>query len=65
MERLKIKRKHYWSGNNNPKRLGILTNTPKICSCIWCGNKRKYEGRTIPELQHSLDFELKCMYHTN
>jgi len=58
IERLKVKRKQYWGGNNNPKRLGILNNTPKNCSCIGCGNERKYDGETRQELRHTLKQEL-------
>ena len=41
--RLKKKRQSYWGftwreGDINP----IVINTPKACSCIMCGNPRKY-----------------------
>ena len=56
--RLRNKRKHYWGGNSNPKRMGILNTTPQRCSCLGCGNERKYEGETRQELRHSLKHEI-------
>lgn len=56
-ERLKKNRKSYWTGShweNDSRRLGMLLNNPKNCSCAMCGNPRKYnkgkpEGLTIQE----------------
>ncbi len=43
--RVKNNRKKYWTvfpHEESPKRLGIITTTPCICSCWMCGNPRKY-----------------------
>ena len=37
--------------NDNPRVVGMVTNTPKPCSCWMCGNKRKSEGPTLQELR--------------
>lgn len=55
--RLKKTRKHYFTVNWWPeefmaRRLGIVVQYPKMCSCIGCGNARKWFGyRTIDELR--------------
>jgi len=52
--RLKRTRKNYWwpdRSGNTPRQLGMLTQTPAICSCDMCGSQRKYEGRTLQELR--------------
>lgn len=55
--RLKETRKHYfvvtwWSEEYRGKRLGIVVQHPKMCSCMGCGNPRKWFGdRTIAELR--------------
>ena len=44
-QRVKNNRKKYWTvfpHEESPKRLGIVTTTPCICSCWMCGNPRKY-----------------------
>ncbi|AKN44485.1 hypothetical protein BI021_gp146 [Salmonella phage NR01] len=44
-QRVKNNRKKYWTvfpHEESPKRLGIITTTPCICSCWMCGNPRKY-----------------------
>ncbi|WZX10896.1 hypothetical protein [Escherichia phage HK6] len=44
-QRVKNNRKKYWAvfpHEESPKRLGIITTTPCICSCWMCGNPRKY-----------------------
>ncbi|AKO61414.1 hypothetical protein APCEc03_013 [Escherichia phage phiAPCEc03] len=44
-QRVKNNRKKYWTAfphEESPKRLGIITTTPCICSCWMCGNPRKY-----------------------
>jgi hypothetical protein len=44
-QRVKNNRKKYWTvfpHKESPKRLGIVTTTPCICSCWMCGNPRKY-----------------------
>lgn len=33
-----------------PRDLGIVTKTPKLCSCDLCCNRRKLEGPTRQEL---------------
>jgi hypothetical protein len=40
----------WWS--NRVKRIGMLVQYPKICSCASCGNGRKWRGeRTLDELR--------------
>ncbi|AWN08709.1 hypothetical protein HOT33_gp048 [Escherichia phage Gostya9] len=44
-QRVKNNRKKYWTvfpHEESPKRLGLITTTPCICSCWMCGNPRKY-----------------------
>ena len=44
-QRVKNNRKKYWTvfpHEESPKRLGIITTTPCICSCWMCGNPRKF-----------------------
>ncbi|CUR49035.1 hypothetical protein SLUR09_00170 [Escherichia phage slur09] len=44
-QRVKNNRRKYWTvfpHEESPKRLGIITTTPCICSCWMCGNPRKY-----------------------
>lgn len=44
-QRVKNNRKKYWTvfpHEESPKRLGIITTTPCICSCWMCGNPHKY-----------------------
>lgn len=37
----------------DPRLLGINSNTKAICSCVMCGNSRKYFGEiTIQEKRH-------------
>ncbi|MFK7969671.1 MAG: hypothetical protein AB8F95_04850 [Bacteroidia bacterium] len=44
-KRLKAKRKQYWGAEHDvthsPRKLGMLVNTPCVCSCHGCGNPRK------------------------
>lgn len=49
--RLKKVRKLYWHWNDKtPRQLGILVNTPTVCSCWMCGNDRKYlNEKTVQE----------------
>lgn len=53
VERLKQSRKYFWGRQRltDPRRLGILVHTPKLCSCYGCGNQRKYKGLSISELR--------------
>lgn len=46
--RLKKKRMKYHSGAAGP----TVWETPQVCSCHMCGNKRKYLGKTRQELRH-------------
>ena len=44
-QRVKNNRKKYWTvfpHEESPRRLGIITTTPCICSCWMCGNPRKH-----------------------
>lgn len=42
----------YWSWDDkDPRRLGMLLHTPRMCSCWMCGNERKYfKNRTLEEI---------------
>ena len=50
LRRLRNRRKHYrWvriheNGLLTGRELGIVTRTPKICSCTICGNPRRHFG---------------------
>lgn len=62
-ERLKFARQSYWGrlpfGRDNPSAyespwtagaLGVVTRTPCVCSCLGCGNSRRWLGeRSIQE----------------
>lgn len=49
-ERLKNNRKNYWGGDLTDRKIGILINTPKICSCWMCGNARNIYGKSLKEI---------------
>ena len=56
VKRLRRKRKGYWSGIllhrecSASRWRGMITTTPKLCSCYMCGNPRKYfNERTMQE----------------
>lgn len=55
-ERLMAKRRHHWGRDlaNEPKFLAQAVNTPKPCSCLMCGNARKYAGATMQERRSAL-----------
>jgi len=38
------KRKIYWLDKSNERMVGIVSKTPRLCSCWMCGNSRKYFG---------------------
>jgi len=73
VKRLNKKRKGYWSGillsqeHNALRWCGMITKTPKPCSCHMCGNPRKYfNERTMQEkksdaalIQDIADLQLK------
>jgi hypothetical protein len=56
VQRLKQTRAKYVALNwwdNQPKRLGMLTQNPKKCSCYMCGNPRKWDNeKTLTEYRH-------------
>jgi hypothetical protein len=33
----------------SPREVGILAATPKRCSCLCCGNARRFYGASLPE----------------
>jgi hypothetical protein len=54
--RLKRARR-YFAGLDNradPRRSGMLVNTPAQCSCWMCGNFRRHVGPTRAELLHAI-----------
>lgn len=69
-QRVKNNRKKYWTvfpHEESPKRLGIITTTPCICSCWMCGNPRKYyknskAGMKISEIKKMESTELIIGY---
>ena len=80
VERLKQKRKSYWGYNRSwgregiqamsPQQLGRIVQYPQACSCMGCGNQRKYEGRPLNErcdiimLKEELDDAARCAGHS-
>ncbi|MNK09898.1 hypothetical protein D3C87_278880 [compost metagenome] len=63
LERLKVKRKHYWGYRGpkhssygelpepgkhemSPRRLGQVSQHPQSCSCLGCGNERRFWGNS-------------------
>lgn len=59
-KRLKRNRQNYWSTSpKNPVQMGLLLNTPAICSCPMCGNPRKYfKGKDALTLQERKFYQL-------
>lgn len=60
IKRLKKKRFSYYQGGaaSNDRILGIVTTTPKLCSCTGCGNPRKwFRKKTRQELAAELELE--------
>lgn len=57
LNRLKKKRSRYWGGINldDKRRLGMVTRTPKPCSCLMCRNRRADEGESLQEKRASID----------
>lgn len=61
--RLKVARKFYYGYGRvdsggfqemDARRLGMVAHTPQSCSCMGCGNSRRWLGeRTIQEQRHS------------
>ena len=52
IERLKRKRRTYWGGraSDDARSLRRVTRTPRPCSCLFCGNPRRWWGeRTAQE----------------
>jgi hypothetical protein len=48
--RLKKKRGNYWSGDLSEREQGMVVATPRLCSCVMCGNPRRHLGeKTIQE----------------
>lgn len=54
--RLKKNRAKYWGRDltDTPRRHGMATNTPAVCSCEVCGHKRSWYGPTLQERRHAL-----------
>lgn len=50
-ERLKVNRRQHWGRDllNEPEVLARAVNTPKPCSCLMCGNRRKHAHDTMQE----------------
>ena len=55
--RLRNTRKHYWGDSNSNKgckRMGIVVNTPCVCSCYMCCNPRKHNEITQQEIKDNI-----------
>lgn len=52
-ERIKVRRRFFWGRDlrADPKAASMVVDTPKPCSCLLCGNRRKYIGPTLQELR--------------
>lgn len=51
-ERVKARVRSYYSGHavGDPRRIGMIAHTRRLCSCWMCGNPRKYwKQKTIQE----------------
>ena len=60
--RLKHNRKYHFERVLSGKQLGMAVNTPRPCSCVMCGNPRRYFGKkTLAELRNVdlFDSEIK------
>lgn len=63
--RLKKARRNYWGYNRSswseremdPKQLGRVVQNPQTCSCMGCGNGRRYFGQTLSEVCQQLALE--------
>ena len=62
-QRIQQKRSYWWGRDisNDCIALGKVVKTPKPCSCLVCGNERKYSGKTMQERKS--DIELKEMLY--
>lgn len=64
--RIKNNRRFYWGRdlmNATKIQQGIVINTPKPCSCLMCGNKRRHSGETRQEKRAS--YKGKDMFDKN
>ena len=52
------KRRHHWGRDlmHEPEYLSMAIDTPCICSCWMCGNKRRAYGRTMQERRSDEEF---------
>jgi hypothetical protein len=65
--RLKNVRKHYWNNwlwredvEGADRLLGMVTQTPALCSCLTCGNPRKWwKQKSIDQISFE-EFASKC-----
>ncbi len=60
IERLKKKREKYLciGGKTDKRKIGMIVDTPCICSCTMCGNPRKHFGeKTIQEKRVEQDYK--------
>lgn len=50
-ERVKRRVRTYYGGwaGRSPRNIGMVARTHQICSCLYCGNPRRYEGPTRQE----------------
>jgi hypothetical protein len=56
--RIHNKRKKYFAAENmSDSHLGIILETPAVCSCSACGNQRKYVGISKQEKRHYSNFQ--------
>ena len=62
--RLKRNRKYHFERDLSDKHLSMAINTPRPCSCVMCGNPRRYFGKkTLNELRNVdvFNFDLERM----
>lgn len=63
--RLKVKRRNYWGygrpWNNHeamsPQQLGRVVQNPQTCSCMGCGNGRRWFGKSLTEIRDLVALE--------
>lgn len=66
-KRIKLQVQTYYGGGhrNDPRRIGQLANSRKLCSCSMCGNPRRYFNEpTLREKRFTEELRLKAQIFT-